>query len=200
MKKLLPAIVLAVQATLAYGHDINDIDVNNTSRSVSDADANANSKSVSDADASSKSTSSAKSGDSTSGASASSGGNSVSNSSVYKEVQQAVDGYSSGTNTTSGCRYDSHMGLGSVLGGISFGRGFKDKGCVQLKLANEFWSKGMNIAAERIYCSIKEVKEALGEDCIALLNEQHAITPPAAVSDAVTHDELNNAMKKALSK
>lgn len=194
--KLIPAIVLAVQATMVMAGEHEGpppADPSAISSSTSDAHSNSYSSSSTDSYAKSgDSYSNAKSGDS----SANSGGNSVSNSSVYTEVKRAVTGNSSGSNTTAGCRYDSHMGLGSVLGGLSFGRSYKDRDCLKLQVANDLWSKGLNLAAVRVYCTIPTIKDALGDDCEALLNQQ----PSKPVADAVTHEELNRVMKSAASK
>jgi len=143
------------------------------------------------------SSSSASSASSSQAASSStSGGNSM--ASTFTEVKRAVTGNSSGTNTTAACRYDTHAGLGSVLGGLSFGRSYKDKDCLKLQVANDLWAKGMDIAAVRVYCTIPTIKDALGDDCEAVLNEKHAAA--RVVSDTVTHEELDRALRSAAQK
>jgi hypothetical protein len=117
---------------------------------------------------------------------------STSYSSSYSAPRQAVDGYSSGTNTTAACALDQHAGIGAVIGGISFGRSRRDHDCARLVLANEMWARGNDHAAEAIFCSIGEVKSALGEDCMAYVHTLHS-TPPVAIvppADTVTHAEL----------
>ena len=163
---------------------------------------------------------------STSAVTASTGGNSL--TSITREIRQAVTGDSTGTNTTASCRYDMHAGLGSVLGGFSIGRAFSDKDCKRAAYAETLWRRGNVVAGNRVYCTIKDVHDALGDDCEALLNEQHPTAQPAqpaqpaqlappvapaaivsAVSSdghggnaevPVTHAELDRAFKAAVSK
>src|SRR5665213_917377 len=111
--------------------------------------------------------------------------------STYNEVRQAVDGYSSGSNNTSGCVLEQHAGIGAVIGGISFGHGKRDRNCARQQLAIVLWARGETEAGNRIYCSIDEVKDALGADCLALLSTRIAVERPAGDGhDYVTPEQL----------
>lgn len=114
-----------------------------------------------------------------------------SSASTYNEVRQAVDGYSSGSNNTSGCVLEQHAGIGAVIGGLSFGHGRRDKNCARQQLAIVLWARGETEAGNRIYCSIDEVKDALGNDCLELLSVRIAVERPAGDGhDYVTPEQL----------
>jgi len=183
MKKFLPLIALAVQAAIAGEHEGDPHQLPQQPPITVTAPSSSSASSASSSQAASSSTS---------------GGNVMSSSTTYQEVKRAVTGNSSGTNTTAACRYDTHAGLGSVLGGLSFGRSYRDKDCLKLQVANDLWAKGMDIAAVRVYCTIPTIKDALGDDCEAVLNEKHAAA--RVVSDTVTHEELDRALRSAAQK
>lgn len=109
----------------------------------------------------------------------------------YTQVHQAVDGYSSGTNTTAGCALEWHAGIGTFVGGASYGRSKRDSDCARQSLARDLQEQGRPEAAARVYCTIKEIKAALGADCYDLVFKP---TPPAVVlapsPDYVTHADL----------
>jgi hypothetical protein len=118
--------------------------------------------------------------DSASASAASAAGNTTSYSESYTSPRLAVDGYSSGTNTTATCRYDTHGGLGTFIGGVSFGRGMKDHDCQRIALADSFYSRGNTYAAAKLYCSVRDVRDAIGGDCVATLDAP----PPKPVTPA----------------
>jgi hypothetical protein len=125
----------------------------------------------------------------------------------YHQIRQAVTGESSGTNTTAACRYDGHAGLGTILGGVSFGRGFKDADCKREGYALSLWSQGRDAAAARVYCQITEVKAALGADCVELVSAQvqpqlpaTIVAPPVDLTPFATHAEVEAAFKRSVSK
>lgn len=89
------------------------------------------------------------------------------------------------TNTTAECYSTVGFGVSSPVGGISFGTGRKAKDCSRLALAERFYARGQNAAGDRLMCTITEVREALGEDCIALVNTVKLEQPRY-----VTHEEL----------
>jgi hypothetical protein len=157
---------------------------NQTAKAVasSDADARATSKSVSDADSSSSSqvnsTNTAEGG----AATASNAGNAQSTTitSAKNPVNTAVAGIG---ETTAGCRYHNGGGVQVVGVGLSLGHSSKDKDCERIALAQLMWSRGQDIAGDRIMCKVATVAEALGEDCLALVHE----LKPAAVTE--THNE-----------
>ena len=116
---------------------------------------------------------------------------SYNSASTFNEPRQAVDGYSSGSNNTSGCVLEQHAGIGAVIGGLSFGHGRRDKNCARQQLAIVLWARGETEAGNRIYCSIDEVKDALGNDCLELLSVRIAVERPAGDGhDYVTPEQL----------
>jgi hypothetical protein len=124
-------------------------------------------------------------------------GNSQSTSyaSTLNVPRQAVDGYSTGTNSTASCVRDQHAGIGAVIGGLSFGRGKRDSDCARQALATQLWARGEVNAGNLIYCQITEVKAALGADCIALVNER-----TYAPENAVTQDQLRETERRIVGK
>ena len=88
--------------------------------------------------------------------------------------------------TTAGCRFAEGLGIQLTSAGTSVGFTFKDRDCVRFELAQFFYSRGQDIAADRIVCAVKEVKATLGDDCLALVHQVTATRP----TDAVTHEEL----------
>jgi hypothetical protein len=216
MRYLLAAFMAAffclpiVQAGENHHAQRSGTNVYSSPKATSESESNSTSKSQ----AASQSTSESSSA-SDSNAQSSSGGNQQATNITNNQIKQAVGGYSEGTNTTAGCYYDQHAGLGTVFGGISFGHGRKDKDCEKRALAQELWYRGNIIGGNRVYCSIRTIKDTLGEDCEALLNEQttkqvHSdetvISPNGwrgeelAPPNFVTHDELNTVIKKAMEK
>lgn len=123
-------------------------------------------------------------------------------SSTYNEVRQAVDGYSSGTNSTAACVRDQHAGVGTIIGGISFGHGKRDSDCAREQLAYVAWARGNDEAAVRIYCSIGEVRKALGSDCEELMARPKTIAPAAQapVVNYVTQEELRSVEDRIVGK
>lgn len=98
-------------------------------------------------------------------------------------VNTALAGFQT---TTAGCRYGEGLGVQLSNAGVSGGLSFKDHDCARLQLAEFFYSRGQDIAGDRVICQIREVQQALGDDCLGLVHEVTATVP----SDAVTHAEL----------
>lgn len=108
----------------------------------------------------------------------------------YTQVHQAVDGYSSGTNTTAGCALEWHAGIGTFVGGASYGRSKRDSDCARQSLARDLQEQGKPEAAARVYCTIKEIKAALGADCYALVFKPIPVAAVVPAPDYVTHADL----------
>lgn len=87
-----------------------------------------------------------------------------------KQVQTAVAGNALGT--TADCRVGGGAGAQGASFGLSFGGARKDHDCARLVLANNLYARGQKVAGDRVFCQITEIKQALGDDCIALINEQ----------------------------
>jgi hypothetical protein len=133
------------------------------------------------ANSSNQGNSSASTGPSTSSANtgaSSSTGSSDSQSTTYAAahipVATALAGFQ---QTTAGCRFAEGVGVQATAAGTSVGLTFKDHDCARFELAQFFYSRGQDIAGDKIICQIHEVKDALGADCLALVHEINATTP-----------------------
>lgn len=73
--------------------------------------------------------------------------------------------------TNAPCRYSEGVGIQTSPVGASVGFTFKDKDCERFQYAQYLYYRGQTIAGARLMCRIKRIKEALGEDCEALMNE-----------------------------
>jgi hypothetical protein len=60
--------------------------------------------------------------------------------------------------------------------GTSLGFSFKDHDCARFQLAQFLYSRGQDIAGDKVMCQISELKEALGSDCLAEIHEIVATT------------------------
>lgn len=135
------------------------------------------------------STSDARGGNAQGGAGGSSAAQGGANSDSYTSiaprapVSTALAGFQ---QTTAGCRFAEGLGLQLTSAGTSVGFTFKDHDCVRFELAQFFYSRGQDIAGDRIICAVHEVRQTLGDDCEALVHEI-VLTRPV---DAVTHAEL----------
>lgn len=98
--------------------------------------------------------------------------------------------------TTAGCRFAEGLGVQTLPAGTSIGLSFKDHDCVRFQLAQFFYSRGQDIAGDKVTCQITEVRKALGSDCEQTL----AITHTAAPVDAVTHAELQAVEKRIVTR
>lgn len=123
-------------------------------------------------------------------------------------VMTAVAGFG---ETTAKCRYTNGAGVQTFPAGVAFGFSFKDKDCERIALSNLFYSRGQSSAGDRLICSVVSVRSALGDDCLALVNQlQPKPVPPPTVdippvmrtppTDYVTKEELDLAIRKGLTK
>lgn len=134
-------------------------------------------------------------------------GNATNTSTTYNEaasripVNTAVAGFQV---TTASCRFAEGLGIQTMPAGTSVGLTFKDHDCVRAELAQMLYSRGQNEAGDRIMCQVKEVKAALGDDCLTIIgmrreplatDEGREYHPPV---DAVTHAELLEVEKRML--
>lgn len=100
--------------------------------------------------------------------------------------RQAPPAFAVMANTTAACYTSTGVGLSTPVGGVSFGTGRKAKDCSRVMLAEAFYAKGQKMAGDKLMCSVTEVRQALGEDCMVLLN------PPVEVDTSrfVTREEM----------
>lgn len=99
-----------------------------------------------------------------------SGGNSYSTS--YDAARIPVTTAAAGIGqTTAGCRFAEGLGVQTMPAGTSVGFSFKDHDCARFQLAQFFYTRGQDIAGDKIMCQIREVSDALGADCPALVHE-----------------------------
>ena len=217
MSKLLTILLLSVLTTGAYAHE-DEHEGGDPSQGGSptatavasggDSSARSNAKSTSASSSRSVATSGSESSADSSntntanGGSATNAGNSQSTSTSYTAQKNPVNTAIAGVGeTTAACRYHNGGGLQLLGVGISVGHSSKDADCERLALATFLYAHGKDLAGDRVMCNITAVKEALGEDCLALVNELKA-APPAADGSTkyVTPAELDNAMRKAATK
>lgn len=93
-------------------------------------------------------------------------------------VNTAVAGFQI---TNAPCRFAEGLGIQTNNVGGSVGFTFKDKDCERFQYAQYMYARGQNVAGDRLMCLIKRIYEALGDDCLALVNELvvvHAEYPP----------------------
>lgn len=101
--------------------------------------------------------------------------------------------------TTAACWHAEGLGVQTMGAGSSVGFTFKDKDCVRASLAQGFYSRGQFAAGDKLECAIKVVRDALGEGCLETLALTHADDQGRTyhAPDAVTHQELNEAVSRA---
>jgi hypothetical protein len=116
---------------------------------------------------------------------------------TYNQVRQTPSAFAGGTNTTAQCHYSVGFGGSAPVAGLSLGFGRKDKDCERLVLAQYLRGIGQLSASQRVLCQITELKRALGEDCIALVNEIRVEKPTA---EYATKTDLDRAFRKAMEK
>jgi hypothetical protein len=163
--------------------------VNNTSSPKANADASASSSSeASSTQSQGQEQGQGQSQQSTSGANNEGNAQNVN----ISNARNAPAAFSGGANTTAECYTSIGGGASASIGGISFGFGKKAKDCAKLVLANDLYARGQKTAGDRIFCTITEVKETLGDDCLALINEvsvehgrKEVLVPSSAVTDIV---------------
>lgn len=113
-------------------------------------------------------------------------------------VNTAVAGFQM---TTAPCRYAEGLGIQTMPAGGAVGFTFKDHDCMKMGLAQEFYSKGMNDAGDRIMCAIKEVQGVLGSDCLSILAAGHGVVATiVGAPDTYTRAQVDAIVKKVVSK
>ena len=177
MKPFIAVLAALVLSVSAFAHNHREegggrsqtTDIKNTNSATSKSSSN----SSSDSDAVATSRASATGGESS--ASSTSGGNSqVTNYTVGKSpVSTALAGVG---ETTADCRYHDGAGIQLLGVGLSGGKSRKDADCSRLKLAQYLYSRGDSMAGDRVMCNISLIKEALGDDCLALVNQLQPAT------------------------
>jgi hypothetical protein len=116
------------------------------------------------------------------GGSSTSEGSSDSQTSVYAAPRIPVGtAVASIGITTAGCRFAEGLGVQTMPAGTSLGFSFKDHDCARFQLAQFLYSRGQDIAGDKVLCQITELKDALGADCLA---DVHQIVATAAVYPA----------------
>ncbi len=165
--------------------------VSNTTNEVNSQSAAA-SESRSSSEASSASA--AQSG-STSASDSNSGGNVLNSSNVYKGVRNAPGIVSEAGVSTADCQGDWRVGASVPGGGVSFGKSRTIRDCVLSHAAAEELARGNLAASIKLRCLISVYREALGNECEALLNTQTEVR-----STYVTKEELDKIIKKGLMK
>lgn len=75
------------------------------------------------------------------------------------------------TNTTAPCRYSAGGAGQAPVIGLSIVFAKKDKDCERLIVAQDLYGRGQKTAGDKVYCLISTVREALGDDCLSLINE-----------------------------
>lgn len=77
----------------------------------------------------------------------------------------------------------------------------KDHDCERIALADSFYSRGQTDAAARLYCTVRDVRKALGDSCVAVLGQVHVDHLPVQSTlqaDVVTHAELMEVERRML--
>lgn len=179
---------------------------NNTNASTSAGGAGGQSTSASNAAGGKGGAGGSVSGVAGGSASANADGNSTSNAAGNSTTE--VSNYAAARNpvatalagfqvTTASCRFAEGVGIQTMPAGTSVGLTFKDHDCIRAELAQMLYARGANDAGNKLMCEIKEVKAALGADCLLTIALIAApIAQPAAPADAVTHQELLEAEKR----
>lgn len=162
------------------------------SSAASTSDARAGAYSSASVSANPTATSIASGGDSTS--SASSGGNQIQNSSTYKQVKQAPGVFSSAGDTTAECQGDWRVGLSATGGGLGFGKSYSIRDCYLVKASDTEFARGNIAASIKLRCRISFYRDALGDDCEALLDTQ------TVVKEYATKEDLKKAFEAAIKK
>jgi len=94
---------------------------------------------------------------------------------------------------TAECHGAQGLGVQLLTFGVSANRSVRDRECAKELLAERFEAAGQFAAANRMRCTIKAVRAALGEqaECLAILNELHAAPRADGTgNDYVTWQEL----------
>lgn len=133
-------------------------------------------------------------------ASASTAGNITSEVSNYAAARNPVATALAGFQvTTASCRFAEGVGIQTMPAGTSVGLTFKDHDCIRAELAQMLYSRGARAAGDKLMCEIREVKDALGADCLVTISLV-VEAPVAAPVDAVTHQELLEAEKRIVTR
>lgn len=112
---------------------------------------------------------------------------------TFKQVKQVASANAAAVRATASCV--TGMSLGGqtpVVGGsVSFTK--RNSTCVKFELAQDAYDRGQYALGDRIYCSIKEIREAAGDldTCLSLANQLIR----TSTGDYVTRDEMRNALK-----
>jgi hypothetical protein len=67
-------------------------------------------------------------------------------------------------------------GQATILG-LSFGIGRKDRDCERVALAEMMYDRGNPDAGDAIMCRVRELREAFGADCLAMLARSRPAVP-----------------------
>lgn len=105
----------------------------------------------------------------------------------------AASAYAGAVMPTAECHGAQGLGVQLLTFGVSANRSVRDQECAKEQLAREFEAAGQFAAANRMRCSIKAVRAAIGDrdECLAILNELHAARRPDGTgNDYVTWQEL----------
>jgi hypothetical protein len=116
--------------------------------------------------------------------------------STYKQIRQAPGATTSASDTTANCQKDRRVGVSSVVGGLSFGASRTDRDCRLLERADYEESRGNVSASIRLRCATTVYREALGEDCEALLSTPVPVRPTATDQAAREKRILEKAVQK----
>jgi hypothetical protein len=73
------------------------------------------------------------------------------------------------TNTTATCWVGRGVGVQAQILGFSLGGAKRDEDCVLHTLAQSLYATGRVVAGDRLMCRIRALREALGAECLALM-------------------------------
>jgi len=104
--------------------------------------------------------------------------------------------------TTAPCRYAEGLGIQTMPAGGAVGFTFKDHDCMKLGLAQEFYAHQAWEAGDRLMCSIKDVANVLGKECLMILTASHAHVSVQVQAAPVgyTQAQVDAIVKKVVSK
>lgn len=87
--------------------------------------------------------------------------------------------------------------------GFSFGKSRADRDCRRLAYAEKLLALGDTAAANRLLCSIPDIRTAMGDtldECLALVNQLHPVQTSDNATTYVTREELATVVKRGLIK
>ena len=102
---------------------------------------------------------------------------------TYKQVKQAPNVYTAVSNTTAACIKASGFGASVPGFGAGLSLPIKDKDCLLDRAADKELDRNNLGASIALRCRISYYREALGEDCVALLHDETLPEGSSTVSE-----------------